>query len=63
MEHQVKRPAMVVRFWNHSKTTLAPAEQDMKVNREMEAVMQTQKYGTPLWKELVRVNFAKLSAG
>ena len=29
MLHQVKRVAMVVRFWNQVKTVLAPVEQDM----------------------------------
>ena len=29
IEHQVKREAMVVRFWNQMKTLFEPVEQDM----------------------------------
>ena len=43
MEHQVKREAMVVRFWNHSNTCVAPPLPTLRyVRSEIEAVMPTQ---------------------
>ena len=45
---QVRIAVMAVIFWNHWKTTWEPAEQDMYVSRDMEAVMPMHQYGTPL---------------
>ena len=48
MDIQVKSAVIAVRFWSHWKTTWEPAEQDMKVSKEKEAVMPMHQYGTPL---------------
>lgn len=48
--HQVNRPAIVVRFCIQVKTLLAPSEHDMYVRSEMDAVIPTQKIGTPLYR-------------
>ena len=42
MDIQVKRLAIVTRFWNQVNTVEEPAEQDMYVRREMDAVMPMQ---------------------
>lgn len=42
MELHVKSWAIVVRFWNHKKTLLAPVETLIYVIKEMEAVIPTQ---------------------
>jgi hypothetical protein len=39
--HHVNNDAIVVRFWNHEKTLLAPALTLMYVSREIEAVAAT----------------------
>ena len=42
-EHQVKSEAMVVRFWNHANTVVAPPFPTLRyVRSEIEAVMATQ---------------------
>ena len=48
MDIQLKREAMVAIFWNQMKTRVEPAEEDMYVNRLIEAVTRTQYIGTPL---------------
>ena len=48
METQVKRVEMVVKFWNHSKALLDPADPaERYVKAEMDAVMAMHQYGTP----------------
>ena len=39
---QVKRPAIVVKFWNHSKTVVDPEEHDMYVRSDTDPVIITQ---------------------
>lgn len=42
MDTQVKRLEMVVKFWNHVKTTVEPVDADMYVKQAIAQVMPTQ---------------------
>jgi hypothetical protein len=48
MLHQVKSCAMVVRFMNQLKATFEDEERERNVRSEIEAVIATHQYGTPV---------------
>src|SRR2546423_8059746 len=52
IETHVKRVEIVVKFWNHSNALLEPVEPaERYVKPEMDAVMATHQYGTPVFEQ------------